>query len=653
MNKYFPHLFSPLTVGRIHLKNRIAMSAMHTCYFRTDGTLSPKARAHYIERARGGVGLIVTEVASMEWPLGRGSKREPRWNDPTTLNEWADVVQTVHSFGTKIIGQLNHGGFIAPPEFNNGEQSVTAWAEGGESAVTSEYHQARTMTLEEIRHMVKMAGVCAANINDCGFDGIEFHAAHDYLFNEFLSPLTNKRDDDYGGSPENRARVLLECIREAKAALDPGKIISVKIPVCEELPGGMTMQDGIDLAWMCEQAGANLIDCSVGQGPDGNATEAEWMPDGRRLHFAAAVKPHVQSAKIAVVGKIRTPELAEKAIAEGMTDMVMIGRALLCDPNWAWKAETGRAEEIRPCLSCRYGCLHMVRTMTGMARCVLNPYQGYEDIATERHPGRAETPKNVLIVGAGIAGMQAAIVAKKRGHQVTLLEKSEDAGGQMKIAGVPPYKGVIHDAMNWFRAEVARLDIPVETGVEADLALIRERKPDAVILATGSRPSRPAIPGIEEAADGWEVLKSGDAMPSGKEVVLIGGGMVGCEIADALIARDCKVTILEMLPEIARGMDHVHKQRIQRVLREAGAQVFTGSCVQAIAGGRISYEDEAGMQEVSGDLVICATGQEPLYPEWEAELRQEGIEAYAIGDALATGDFCKATRSAMDVAMML
>lgn len=530
---------------------------------------------------------------------------------------------------------------------------MTAWAEGGENAVTSEYHNARSITVEEIEHLIEMAGVCAANIESCGFDGIEFHAAHDYLFNEFLSPITNKRNDAYGGSRENRARVLIECIKKAKVALAPGKIISVKIPVREELPDGMTMEDGVDLAKRCEEAGANLIDCSVGQGPDGNATEAEWMPDGRRLHYAAAVKPHMTTAKVAVVGKIRTPELAEKAIAEGTTDMVMIGRALLCDPHWARKAEYGKADQIRPCLSCRYGCLHMVRTVTGVARCVLNPYQGYEDVATEHKPGKAECPKKILIVGAGIAGLEAAIIAKKRGHEVTVLEKKDTLGGQMQIAGVPPFKIVIHDAMRWFIGEAKRLEIPVLTGEEADIDTILEREPDVVLIATGAAPSRPPVPGIEKAAEGWDILAAGEEMPSGKTVVVIGGGMVGCEVADALLERGCKVSIIEMLPELATGQDWVHRQRFLKLFPEAGVGVYLNSKVSGIGDGAVRFCDEAGEHEIACDLVVTATGQRPKYPELEAALREAGVEAYAIGDARETGDFCKATRSAMDVVMSL
>lgn len=654
MNKYFPHLFSPIRVGGITVKNRVVMSAMDTGYFDINGCATPKARAHYVERARGGVGLIITEVASYEWPYGKESRREPCFNNTEATVEWAEIVQVVHSFGTKIIAQLNHAGFVARPEFNLGRQGVTAWAAGGENAVSSEYREARTLDLEEIHEFVELARRCARHVNDCGFDGIEYHCAHDYLFNQFLSPLANKRTDEYGGSLENRTRFLVECIRAAKEELDPGKIISVKIPTCEELPGGLSMEDGVEIAKMCEAAGANLIDCSVGQGPDGNATEPEWLPDGRRIHFAAAVKPHMTTAKVGVVGKLRTPELCEKAIAEGSTDMVVIGRALLADPHWAKKAQFGKSNEIRKCLSCREGCMHTVRPASGNVRCVLNPYQGFEEQVTEHLPGKADQPKKILIVGGGIAGMQAAIIAKKRGHEVKLVEKKDHLGGQMVLAGIPPFKNAIVDAKNWFIEEMERLGVDVTLGVNVDTEYILAQAPEVVLLAIGSEPSRPPVPGIELCEDGWKILEDVDNMPEDKEIVIIGGGTVGCEIAHTLIEKGNHITIIEMDDGLSKKQNVVHRQRNQKILDDAETVICLKSMVQKVEEGKVTYKDEQGeLHEVICDLSVCATGQRPLSPDWAMDLICEGIDAFTLGDATATGDFRSATRSAMDVVMSL
>ena len=655
MNPYYPHLFSPIRVGGVTLKNRIGMSAMDTCYFSMNGTLTPKAVAHYLERAKGGAGLIVTEISPIDWPHGKQSRREPCFNDPNVTPEWAELIQRVHSFGAKIIAQIGHAGFISFPEFNGGEQPVTAYAdESGTNAVSGEANPARTITVEEIRYLLDKVRACARNIESCGFDGIEFHAAHDYLLNEFLSPLTNKRTDEYGGSTENRARFLLECIRIAKEELAPGKIISLKYASCEEVEGGMTLEEGGVIAKMCEEAGANLINCSVGQGPDGNATEAEWLPDGRRIPYAAAIKPYVDKAVIGVVGKLRDPQMCEDAIAQGKTDMVFLARQMLCDPFWAKKAETGHADEIRKCLSCREGCFAQFRPKSGSIRCVINPYTGFEDVATEHDPGRAYAPKNVLIAGGGIAGMQAAIIAKKRGHNVTLVEQSDKLGGQMQLAGLPPFKQAILDAKDWFIAELDRVGVVPEFGVTVTKEEILKRKPDAVLLAIGSVPSRPPVPGIERAEDGWEVLRSVGNYPKNRNIVIIGGGTVGCEIAHTLIEEGNHISIIEMLPGLSLKQNMVHRQHNQQILDAAGTDIYLECTVTEVSCGEVKCRGKDGaIRTIPCDMVICASGQRPKDTSFATELRAAGIDAYTLGDATDTGDFRTATRSAMDVVMAL
>lgn len=652
MNKYFPNLFSPIKIGNVTLKNRVVMSAMDTCYFSVNGTVTRKAIAHYMERAKGGVGLIFTEVSPFDWPGGRQSRREPRFNSPLVTTEWAEVIQCVHSFGTKICAQLSHAGFISDPDYCEGRPTVAPWAEG--KAASSEAHSARTLTKEEIEYFMEEIAECLRNIKSCDFDGVEFHAAHDYLINEFLSPATNHRTDEYGGTTENRARFLTDAVRLAKEIMGPDKIISVRLACREEIEGGITAEEGAKIAKFCEEAGANLIDCSIGQGPDGAATEAEWMPDGRRIHYAAYIKPRLSKAKVGVVGKLRTPELCEKAIAEGSTDLVFLARQMLCDPYWAIKAETGRSGEIRKCLSCREGCFAAFRPKSGSIRCVINPYTGFEDTATEHNPGRAAFPKKVLIIGGGIAGMQAAIIAAKRGHEVILTEKSDHLGGQMVLAGIPPHKEAVTEAKDWFIAELARVGVEPRLNTEADIEYIRSVKPDVILLAIGSRPSRPPVEGIDLAADGWDVLRDAGHMPQSKEIVIIGGGTVGCEIAQTLIEKGNHITIIEMDDGLSKKQNLVHRQHNQQVLEEADTVICLNSAVQKVEKDKVTYRDgEGNIREAVCDMVICATGQKPKDPQLAGELRSMGYETYTLGDATESGDFRTATRSAMDVVMAL
>lgn len=655
MNQFYPNLFSPIRVGNVMLKNRIVMSAMDTCYFSVDGTVTPKAVAHYLERARGGVGMIVTEVSPMDFPGGKSSRREPRFNSPLVTTEWSTVVQSVHAFGTKILAQIGHAGFISTPEYCEGRDTITAYAPDSlDKLATSEANPARTATVEEIQHLLGEIRKCAQNIASCDFDGLEFHAAHDYLFNEFLSPFTNKRTDEYGGSTENRARFLTEAVKIAREELGPNRIVSVRLAVNEEVEGGITLEEGAKFAKLCEEAGANLIDCSIGQAPDGYATEAEWMPDGRRLHYGEAIKPALTTAKVGVVGKLRTPEMCEEAIASGKTDLVFMARQMLCDPYWAMKAELGKADQIRYCLSCREGCFASFRPKSGSIRCVINPYTGYEDVATELCPGHAQNPRNILVVGGGIAGMQAAIIAQKRGHSVTLAEKTGKLGGQMNLAGLPPHKQTILQVKDWFIAEMDRVGVTVETNTVVDDAYIEAKKPDVVLLAIGSEPSRPPVPGIEKAADGWDVLRNLENAPENKEIIVIGGGTVGCEIAQTLIEKNNHITIIEMEDGLSKKQNMVHRQHNQQVLEAANTNICLKSAVKSVEEKSVTYADENGdLQTVEADLVICATGQRPLDTAWQGELRSKGIETYTLGDATATGDFRTATRSAMEIVMML
>ena len=310
MNKHYPNLFSPIRVGNVTLKNRVVMSAMDTCYTALDGTLTEQQAAHYLERAKGGVGMIVTEVAPIDWPGGKTSRREVRFNNTEVTCEWAGLVQRVHSFGTKILAQLSHGGIIASPDFCGGKDTLISFAPEDMSKMsTSEALPARTISREEIYHMFDMVRECCINIDSCGFDGVEFHAGHDYLYNSFISPYVNKRTDEFGGSTENRARFLTESVRIAREVLGPNKIVSVRLAVFEEVDGGIDHEEGLKLAKLCEEAGANLIDCTIGYAPDGQATEAEWLPDGRRVPNAAYIKPHMTTAKVGVVGKLRTPDV--------------------------------------------------------------------------------------------------------------------------------------------------------------------------------------------------------------------------------------------------------------------------------------------------------------------------------------------------------
>lgn len=650
LHSKYPNLFSPLRIGNVTVKNRIIAGPMNTAYTSIDGTLTPRQIAYYMERVRGGVGLLTVEAATVDWPYGKGGRRQPRLNDPCATPEWSDFIPSAHSFGCKVIAQLNHLGFRTNRYVNMNAENVTA------SAISpySDKYPARELTKWEIREITHKFAECARIACEADFDGVEVHAAHEYLFNQFLSPLTNFRQDEYGGSLENRARFLLDTLREVRSVIGPEKILSVRLPITDWKEGGIDPEMGAEFAAMCEQAGADMISCTTGFSVSNDQCfEAEFSPEGGRIFLGAAVKKKTARARVAVVGKIRDPQMAEDAIAGGSADLVIGSRTHLADPYWTMKAQMGREDEIRKCMSC-LECFKLFRPGAHNMRCAINPFVGFENIASERNMPKAPEAKRVLIIGGGVAGMQAAIIAKKRGHEVSLVEKSGRLGGHMKLAGTPPFKESLVRAMHWFEGEVARQGIPVKLNTEADMAYIEAEKPDVVLLAIGAEPARPPVKGIEYAKDVWDVLDRRDEAPSGRRIIIIGGGTVGCESAEFLMYRGNSMTVIELTSELCRDQEQQHKDHLLNELKNGGSRLLTSCTVQEIGEDYVLYLDAGGeLHRLECDIVICAAGQRPLNPGWVDQIREKGIYAYTIGDATETGDIRRATRAAFDVVMSL
>ncbi len=650
MASQYPNLFSPLRIGNVMVKNRVVSGPMNTAYTSIDGTLTPRQIAYYMERVRGGVGILTVEAAAMDWPYGKGGRRQPRMNDPCVTPEYADFIPSAHAFGCKILCQLNHLGFRTNRYVNGGMENVTA------SAVSeySEEYPARELTPWEITELVHKFGYCAGIAMEADFDGVEIHAAHEYLFNQFLSPLTNHRTDEYGGSLENRARFLVDTIKEVRRVIGPGKILSVRIPVSDWKEGGIDVEMGAQIGKLCEDAGADMLSCTTGFSESKDQCfEAEFSEEGDRIFFGKAVKALCKKAKVAVVGKIRDPQMAEDALADGSADLIIGSRTHLADPYWTMKAQMGKADEIRKCMSC-LECFKLFRPGAHNMRCAINPFAGFELTATEHNVPKAPNPKKILVVGGGVGGMQAAILAKKRGHDVKLVEKSDHLGGHMKLAGTPPYKDSLIRAMNWFIAELGRQEVPVEMNTEADLDYIRRYNPDVVLLAIGAEPARPPVKGIENTVDVWDVLADPDKAPKGKEIVVLGGGTVGCESAEFLAFQGNHLSVIELMPSLCRDQEQEHKDHLMKELKARDTALLTSCAAQEIGKDFVTYKTADGeIKTIHCDMVVCATGQRPLHPDWVNELRSEGFYTYTIGDATETGDIRRATRNAFDVVMSL
>lgn len=633
-------LNTPVKVGSVWIKNRFEMPPMDTNYDNRDGTLSRKQYAYYVERARGGAGLIVTEAVSVSYPHGLITERQMNFKSPNSTPKWHDLTDSVHAFRAKIIPQIHHGGFMAIPAYNHGEQSVSA----------SDFNGAREMSTEEVKEVINDFINAAVNAANGGFDGVQIHASHMYLINQFLSPACNQRTDEYGGSLENRFRMLKEIITGIRKALPHPFILAVRLAVEDAIPGGITLEDGIQYAKWCEECGADMIDATYGfYTAMASLTESQWQEEGLRVYMSEALKKEI-SIPVAIVGKLRTPEKMAEIIESGKADMVVVGRQLICDPYLPEKVFANKADEIRPCLNCNDGCVFQAILAHGNIHCALNPYVGYEDLYNEINVPKAGVSKKVVIVGAGIAGLQAAIIARKRGHDVTVLEKNDKPAGQMNLACLPPYKEEVRKARDWFVSEAERNDVKIITDCDANAETIAEFNPDSVILATGSKPFILPVPGAEKALEAWNVLEGKETMTKGASVAVIGGGVVGAELSHKLVDEGYKVTIIEMMDHLCGNQEPMHKGLLESFLTK-NAVVCLNTKVKEIKDDRVIAENAQGETvEIPADHAIMSVGQRPVGDDLYKALLAKGIPAFKCGDANGAGNFRSATRSAFEIA---
>ena len=630
-------LFQPLRVGGIELKNRIVMPPMDTCAFNFDGTVTPKLMPYMRNRAKGGVGLIIQECADTSWPEGKNGPRELRMDVPDSITFLHDMINVVHSFGTKIILQLNHAGFQSNPVNCEGRQSVCP----------SDFNGARAMTHEEVQKVIQDFIHCAQNAKLAGYDGVELHAAHGYLLNCFLNPAINHRDDEYGGTLENRMRMLKEIICGIREACGRPFIISVRLGYADN-PGN-SLEDMVQVSCWCEEAGADMINVSSGFNPPMDTNPTQWAEEGLYVPYAEAEKKKVH-IPVAVVGKLKTPEYCAGVIQSEKADLVCIGRQLLCDPEWPNKILQDRIHEIRPCLSCFDGCMGALLTRNEITRCSINPYVGFEDYQSENNVPKTADPKTILVVGGGIAGMQFAIIAAKRGNRVVLAEKEKELGGQMMLAGMTPHKDVVLKALKWFEEECVRRGVEIRKGTSVDLHYVEEMRPDQIVIAAGAVFAMPPIEGIEHAVNGADVIARRIPVEAGSKVAVIGGGVAGAELAHRLVEEGNEVTVLEMLPDICNGGELFHTMLLKDYLQKH-ASVMTSVAVKKITADSVEYEDKDHVRHtIPVNMTTVCAGQRKMGMDLYGQLTEAGYEVYRIGNNERAGNFLNATRSAFELA---
>lgn len=566
-------LFQPGRIGRMEIRNRLVMPPMGTNMAEPDGQVNEVIRQYYEQRARGGVGLIIVETCCVDAPRGKTTARQMACDHDKFIPGLRSLAQTIHRHGARAVLQLQHGG-------RGTKRSITGIQPVAPSPVPMPYgtlvgyegEMPRELSTDEVRELVGKFAAGARRAKDAGFDGVEVHATGYYLVAQFISSTANLRTDQYGGSIENRARFLVEIVRAIKEATGADYPVLCKTSAMEFGPGsGITAEEAVQVARMAQEAGADALELAGmlwGIIPTLPPSTAE--PAGGLIPFAEIIKKAVSIPII--VGARMTPELGEQTLLEGKADFIAIGKNLITDPDLPNKAASGRLEEIRPCI----GCIRCIdnQTVKGLSvMCSVNAAAGKEP---DSHIAPASRPRMVAVVGGGPAGMEAARIAAIRGHNVTLYERQSSLGGQLLEAVLPPHKDHLAPFLDWLRRQMNTNGVEVRVGTQITAPAILQGGYDAVVLATGIVPLVPPIPGLGAARllMARDVLHGSDV---GESVIVVGGGLVGCETAERLAALGKKVTVLEMLDEAAGAMPLALRKLLLARMHKMKVEVLTGA----------------------------------------------------------------------------
>jgi 2,4-dienoyl-CoA reductase-like NADH-dependent reductase (Old Yellow Enzyme family)/thioredoxin reductase len=620
-----PHfkLFQPGRIGSLEIKNRMIMAPMST-RLAEDGCVTERMLAYYGERAKGGVGAIVVEAA-----IPRSGGYIPSRlgiGDEKYIPGLKRLVTVIHQNGAKAILQLNpHRG--REDDLNPLSPSVAQhpWKKG---------IVAKAATREDLLRVVEDFGEGARRTREAGFDGLMVHLGHGYLACEFLSPLVNERTDQYGGSLEKRARLGLELVGAAKGKAGHDYPLVVRLSASERRDGGFSVAEAISVCKMLEDSGVGAIDVV-----SGFMDTYYWsmpctrLPRGCNVELAAAIKRKV-GIPVGVAGRINGPDVAAEILNGGQADFISLGRALLADPEFPKKTMEGRQNEIRQCIACME-CMNPVhREEKPYVRCAINPEVG-EEIA---YPVEATgNKKRVLVIGGGPAGMEVAFVAASRGHWVTLWEKSERLGGQLKTAVRLPYKQELSNLLAYFESELERLGVQVELGKDFDSDSITRSKADVLVLATGSSPFSPDIPGLykRKAIMASGVLNGEEE--AGRKVIVLGGGLLGCETAEFLADQGKRVVIVEILDEVARDASLFVRWPLLESLKNKKVEIMTGVKDEEVIDEGLKLTDKEGRRVlVEAETIVVAAGAKPERSSYEA-LTDRFARIYSVGDCVQPG----------------
>jgi len=634
-----PNLFSPISINTLKLPSRLVMPPMATNFATPEGLVTDQQIAYYLARARGGVGYITVEHTGI-LPQGKASPNMLLLSSDKHAEAFRRLIGAVQGAGCRIVVQINHAG-------RQTSSAVTGQPIVGPSALACPTRDEVPLALEpdQIAGLVEAYAQAASRVKEAGADGVEIHMAHGYLLCSFLSPFSNKRTDEYGGNLEGRTRFPVEVLRAVRQTVGADFPVICRLSGDEYVKGGLEEADARQIAPILAREGADALHISACNAASGFLNHPPYyVEEGVFLHLARAVKEEVDLPVI-TVGRIRTPQLAEEALAQGKADLISMGRALMADPDLPRKAREGRFEEITPCVSCN-NCIKTLRV--GQVRCAVNPQVGAE----ARFPlGPSEHPRKVWVIGGGPGGLKAAEVAARRGHQVTLFEKSDRLGGRLRLAAVPPHKEVYDQFLDQLEHAARSAGAELKTGVEFIPKMLESAGVGAVILATGAKASLTGPPGLEKsgALTVDQALRA-DPQTLGPKVLVIGGGGVGAETADHLSEAGLEVTVVEMLGEVAADLVGHMKHYLNLRLRAKGVELITSAKVVEVGPGFAVIQEPTGQRRLEGfDSLVAALGARPEAGLAES-LRARGVEPAVIGDAREPRGLLEALAEAQEAA---
>lgn len=645
MNHNFPNMFSPINIGTVTVPNRFVVPPMGNNFANTDGSMSERSAAYYEARAKGGFGLITIE-STVVYKEAKGGPRKPCLFSDEVVPSFKRVADACHAYGAKVSIQLQHAG----PE---GNSKLTGYPLKAASAIAPSAGREipEAMPTEEVYRLIECYGDAARRAQLAGIDMVEVHCAHGYLVSTFISARTNKRTDEFGGCFENRMRLprlIIENIRKKTGGNMP---ILCRINARDEGDGGVDVHDAAAIAAYLEQVcGVDAIHVTRSIHIH---DEFMWAPNithgGFNAELGAEIKRAV-SVPVILVGRFTEPQYAELLVKQGRADLIAFGRQSIADPELPNKARNGQLEKLTPCIACLLGCVPNMlqgRPIT----CAMNPCVGRE---AELKP--AEVKKNVVVIGGGPGGMYAARLCALRGHSVTLLEKDAELGGHFLVASYPPGKGEISGAIRSFIVNCREAGVDIRTGTKATPELVASLKPDAIIIATGSVPLRLPIPGLDSCGCSTaEDVLTGKA-DTGKRVLVVGGGMVGCECVEFLTEREHIVDMVEMKPVIGEDIVPEARKYIMANLEKHKVTQRVNARVKQFYADGVDFTDTVTGEDAAMrgyDSVVLAMGYRSNNT-LEEQLKDLAPQVIVIGEARqAPGNSMEATGDALNAALAI